>query len=116
MSFENSKQYLEAKQQWIEETYKDLLNPTNVIICNEDEVYLFYPQDKVEDIFKTFCNIRARREEAWENNTTPELDIYIGCDEPKLENYTFMGKTYKAIYLWYDNYTDAIPDKFQPKQ
>lgn len=99
-NFEKSKFYKEALQKYREELYKDIYKPNNVIV-DSDCVFLFYPQDKVIEIF----NILIKEYEKEDS----EIGIHLGFDLPELIDYTFMNIKYQAIYLWYDNEISLIP-------
>ena len=99
MSFEKSKEYKEAHDKYTQELYKDLLNPIN-IIKNWDEMYLFYDQERVEDLVKKLIELYKVRydDESW----SPEFPRNLWCSEPTIQEYEFMGIGYKSIVLRFD--------------
>lgn len=106
-NFINSSEYKEAFEAYQKKVYKDILNPINIIITksnkNYDNVYLFYDQKKVQDIFNIFLK---------EYESDGDLNLHLGYDTPALVSYNFMGVSYKAIWLWYDGETCQIPIQF----
>lgn len=109
MTFEESEIYKQAKQKFIEATYAEILRPF-VIRDGKyaDTVFLFYPKDKVQEIYKILVD---EYELAQEDKDT-QLNLNLGCSVPELTTYNFMGIEYKAIMLWYDGYPEAIPNNF----
>jgi len=137
MTFEQSPQYKKAQEEYIEKMYKDILSPAEVIQKEyrvlDETIYLcivFYPQEKVQDIFNEiikqseagkFQAIRKgdpqweeRLKELNENFGRPiyKYDGFIntGYEKPFIKDFSFMGVTYKAIYLYYYS-QDEIPFK-----
>ena len=112
MSFEKSKLYHEAKNQYVQDTYKELLNPINIIRegASADTVYLFYAPENIDAIYEIFRKFYEVTEEEYEGD--PELTIHLGYNLPCRVDYEFMGNKYKAIQLWYDACPDQIPTEF----
>lgn len=103
MSFEKSDIYQKAVKEYTEKIYWEILKPIHSIIVCNDIVYLFYPQDRVDDIFKLIKKCFSS-----ESNT-----IELWYEKPTLEKIIFMWVTYKVIHLWYDG--EKIPKYFQSK-
>jgi hypothetical protein len=109
-NFENSPEYKKAIEEYRQKTFALVFNPTNVIITGRlaDEVFLFYPQNNVKEIF----DILLKEYNQQDNGCITGSGLHLGFDKPTLVDFKFMGITYKAIFLWYDNENDFIPDCF----
>lgn len=105
MSFEQSSLYKKALAEYQETIYKDILNPINSVILNDDEVYLFYPQHLVEDIKKQMVDIY--------NDEDNKFPVNLWCETPIIRQVSFMNIIYRAICLWYDGWD--VPNKFNAK-
>jgi hypothetical protein len=112
MTFEKSVQYKEALQEYQKAVFKDCLNPKNVIIKEDDEVYLFYVQDKVDDVFKVLCE-EYRKQHGEDDDDRTSFPVSLGSQEPTITLYYFMDVPYRAIFLWYDHC--EVPNIFLPK-
>mgnify|MGYP003494043786 CR=1 FL=1 len=108
-SFEKSELYKKALKEYQDKIYWEILKPLHVIIINEDEVYLFYNQNIVQDIYIKLKDIYNKQHE----DEITDFPISLWYDYPELRDITFMGNKYKVIYLWYDNC--EVPKYFKAK-
>lgn len=103
-NFEKSEIYKKALAEYQEKVYWQILKPLHVIVIDEDEVYLFYPQSLVLEIFAI---LKEKYKDRWDFTTN------LGYQEPEIRNIKFMWVEYKTIYLWYDNC--EVPRQFEAK-
>lgn len=96
MAFEKSEEYKRALKEYQDNIYKLVLKPTNIIIQDVDDVFLFYPQDKVNECFEI---IKREYELDWDSC----FPFSLWYSDPRIEEYAFMWYKYKCIALWYDN-------------
>lgn len=109
-TFQKSEIYKKALAEYQEKIYWAILKPIHVIVVDNDEVYLFYNQTIVQDIFNKLTEIYNIQHEWEEESDFPES---LGYEEPNLETITFMWVQYKAIKLWYDNCD--LPERFEAR-
>lgn len=81
--------------------YKEICKIKQVI-RNDDALYLFYDESKIELIEKTLKKIYNNQED--KEKGKPPFDL--GYQEPSIYKYEFLGKIYKIIYLWFDGGVD----------
>ena len=102
MAFEKSEEYKKALKEYQDNTYKLVLNPINVIVEDQDEVYLFYPQDKVNECLDI---LKKEYESDWDSC----FPYSLWFSEPRILEYSFMWYKYKCVALRYDN--EDIPEE-----
>lgn len=108
-NFKNSNIYKKALLEYQKEVYGKLLKPLHSIVIDDDEVYLFYEQDIVNDVFEQIKDIFIKDRNDEETNFT----VNLWYEEPRLDNIIFMWLQYKVIALWYDNC--EVPQAFKAK-
>ena len=104
-NFENSEIYKKARKEYQDKIYWAILKPMHSIIIDEDEVYLFYVQWIVDDIFNQLNEIYEK-----DDNDFP---ISLWYENPVIETIVFMWTKYRVIKLWYDNC--EVPNVFKAK-
>ena len=76
-------------------------NKLKQVIIAGTTVYLF-----TDDIETDFLTLK----EAYEKRDDIDFEFPLGYETPELTEYSFMGKKYKCISLWFDN--EDVPDFF----
>lgn len=108
-TFEQTDIYKKALKEYQDKIYWEILKPLHSIIQNEDEVYLFYNQLIIKDIYIKLKDIYNKERE----DEQTDFPISLWYQEPELKDVTFMWNKYKAISLWYDNCD--VPNQFKSK-
>lgn len=102
--FEKSEIYKKALSEYQEKVYWEILKPLHVIIVDNDQVYLFYNQAHVLEIFAI---LKEKYDDRW------DFPISLWYENPKIRTIKFMWTEYKVIQLWYDNCD--VPKQFEAK-
>lgn len=76
-------------------------NKIKQVIIKGTSVYLFTDEPE-KDILLL--------KDAYEKRDEVEFEFPLGYETPEVTEYTFLGKEYKCISLWFDN--EDVPDFF----
>lgn len=76
-------------------------NKIKQVIIKGTSVYLFTDEPE-KDILLL--------KDAYEKRDEVEFEFPLGYEKPEVTEYTFLGKEYKCISLWFDN--EDVPDFF----
>ncbi len=84
------------------------IKPESVIACPVDwELYLFYKDDETTN--QVFEYLTKEWSKKW-NDIKHNLRFHLGYLKPAIQDYIFLGKSYKTIILWYDGDEYTLKD------